>query len=64
MTLADVSDPLTLGGFIALASLGLGALGFAVKAGNQNNDLRERIVKLETQMDDHLRNGVKHEGKE
>jgi len=52
---------LTLGGFIALASLGLAAFGFAWSAFGRSSETRERIAKLEAEVEAHMRNGVRHE---
>ncbi len=60
--LAATDTPLTLAGFIALASLAIGGIGLAINATSKNNDLRERVARLETKLEDHLRNGgVRHE---
>lgn len=62
--IADANTPLTLAGFISLAGLGIGAIGLAINATSKNNDLRERLTKLETQVEDHLRNGGRRHEKE
>ncbi len=60
--IADANTPLTLAGFISLAGLGIGAIGLAINATSKNNDMRERLTKMETQLEDHLRNGgARHE---
>ncbi len=59
--LADANTPLTLAGFISLAGLGIGAIGLAINATSKNIDLRERVAKLETMVEDHIRNGSRHE---
>lgn len=59
--LAATDTPLTLAGFIALASLGIGAFGLAINATSKNTDLRERLTRLETLVEAHIRNGARHE---
>jgi hypothetical protein len=59
--IGDAETPLTLAGFIAIASLGIGAIGLALNATSKNNDLRERLTRLEQIVEDHIRNGGRHE---
>jgi hypothetical protein len=59
--IAAASDSLTLGGFVALSGLAISAIGMALNTSSKNNDLRERIVKLETMLEAHLKNGDRHE---
>jgi hypothetical protein len=56
---------LTLGGFIALASLGIAGLGLALNTASKSGETRERLTKLETKLEDHLTNGgTRHERKD
>lgn len=62
--LAAADTTLTLGGFIALASLAIAGIGLALNTAAKNGELRERLTKLETMLEDHLRNGDRHERRE
>ncbi len=60
--LAASDTPLTLAGFISLAGLAIGGIGLAINATSKNTELRERLARLETKLEDHLRNGgARHE---
>jgi hypothetical protein len=50
--LADTT--LTLAGFIALASLGLAAIGLALSTATRSSELRERLARFEEILRNHL----------
>jgi len=57
MLLGEADTVLTLGGFIALATLVMGAVGLALNASSKTAGLRERVVRLEAEIEAHLANG-------
>lgn len=61
--IAATDTALTMGGFIALASLALGAIGLAINASSKGAETRERLARLEAMLTEHMRNGSRHERK-